>query len=176
MRRLQLAALAGMLLAAGIRPARAGHVDNFDTQSSIVTTGDPDWLAGLCNGYTIEVSYVGPVCGGQLDSGDDVTRDAGGPGGSGATSDEFHIAASFNATPNPPDTVTFYLANGDDIDAVDSVQPETDSTMQGSALPANGRWNDGNPTGPWQPLSFAWDPGSHTAQLILHDMDGISAQ
>jgi hypothetical protein len=67
--------------------------------------------------------------------------------------------------PNSLYTVSFYLANEDDIH-VAGVQPEINGTLLGAPVSAQGNpWPE-----EWQQFSFTWNSGSNTsASLVLND-------
>jgi len=182
MRRTDLAVCAALLVVVAW-PAKAGFVDNFTGGSSPFTVGDPYWAdtGGGCNGYIIQTTNAGSVCGGGF--GTSITSDVTGSGyflfdGTGTGSDYppadgggFYISPSFAVTADTEYFVSFYLTNANNIAPNAEVQPVIDGTTLGAAVTANGFFSDGSASDQWQLFSFSWNSGANTsATLTLNDL------
>lgn len=172
-----IAALAVALYGLCTGSAKAGTVfqETFDTGSAANSPLNPYWLdPSQTNNFIFRNSGSMPP-GNWSDA---IPADVSGtgyflfegtsgdnPDSSGSYADEFYVSSVFAVVPNSLYTVSFYLANEDDIH-VASVQREINGSLLGAPVSAQGNsWPE-----EWQQFSFTWNSGSNTsASLVLND-------
>jgi hypothetical protein len=168
--------LAGIVLWAGIRPAQAQFVENFDSGSATFTTNDPYWVDhSRVNGFITQTTNDPTIFGGAF--GNSIPVDASGTGfflfdGTGSYpdpiptgNDEFYISPTFSVTPNTVYAVRFSMTSANGINSA-LVQPEIGGSLLGSAVSPVGTFGSNG----WQQFTFLWNSGSNSsASLILHN-------